>query len=143
MMQMAYFVIPHDIKHGDDLVCSYPACQSKGVKFCFCTVCNMPAAKPCFRRRHNHCEFAPPANTNTNAVAAGKNLFEDSLQYQEKNATILGVISNLSTTHQQHSNADTCSSIIPTRKRKHANDKPEDVNDRAKVFILDKRRESI
>jgi hypothetical protein len=143
----AHFVIPHDIKHGAELVCSDPICQGKGVKFCFCTICNIPAAKPCFRRRHNHCDFAPPASasatsstTTMNAAArSNNNLEEEEGRLCQQNATLLdgAVISNLSA----HSNSRTTSSA--TRKRKHANDKPEDVNDRAKVFILDKRRESI
>ena len=56
----AHFVVPPNIQHGDELVCSYPACRDAGVKFCFCTHCRIPVAKRNFRIRHNHCEFVPP-----------------------------------------------------------------------------------
>jgi hypothetical protein len=58
--QKAHFVIPSDIQHGDELICSYPACRDAGVKFCFCTHCRIPVAKRNFRIRHNHCDFVPP-----------------------------------------------------------------------------------
>jgi hypothetical protein len=54
-------VVPQNIKHGDELICSYPVCRNAGVKFCFCTHCRIPVAKRNFRIRHNHCDFAPPA----------------------------------------------------------------------------------
>lgn len=68
--QNAYFDVPEDVKHGDELVCSFPECRNSGVKFCFCTYCNIPVAKRNFRIRHNHCDYAPPAPTVAEALAA-------------------------------------------------------------------------
>lgn len=50
----AYFVISKGVKHGDDVVCSHPACRNAGVKFRYCSYCKAPVAKRNFRRRHNH-----------------------------------------------------------------------------------------
>lgn len=53
-IKTAYFTIPHAVKHGQDLVCSYPACAAQGVKFCYCIHCGIPVAKRNFRQRHGH-----------------------------------------------------------------------------------------
>lgn len=50
----AYFIIPDGIEHGDELVCSYPACRQAGVKFRYCVDCKVPVAKRNFRNRHRH-----------------------------------------------------------------------------------------
>jgi len=50
----AYFVIPDGIEHGDELMCSYPACRQAGVKFRYCLQCRVPVAKRNFRNRHRH-----------------------------------------------------------------------------------------
>ena len=50
----AYFVIPDGIEHGDELMCSYPACRQAGVKFRYCLHCRVPVAKRNFRNRHRH-----------------------------------------------------------------------------------------
>jgi len=50
----AYFVIPDGIEHGDELMCSYPACRQAGVKFRYCVHCKVPVAKRNFRNRHRH-----------------------------------------------------------------------------------------
>jgi hypothetical protein len=50
----AYFVIPDGIEHGDELVCSFPACRQAGVKFRYCVDCKVPVAKRNFRNRHRH-----------------------------------------------------------------------------------------
>jgi len=50
----AYFVINKNIQHGEDVVCSHPACRNAGVKFRYCSFCKAPVAKRNFRRRHNH-----------------------------------------------------------------------------------------
>lgn len=50
----AYFVIPDGIEHGDELICSYPACRQAGVKFRYCIDCKVPVAKRNFRNRHRH-----------------------------------------------------------------------------------------
>jgi hypothetical protein len=47
-------VIPQDVQHGQELICSYPACRESGVKFCFCKHCHIPVAKHNFRSRHHH-----------------------------------------------------------------------------------------
>lgn len=50
----AYFIIPEGIEHGDELMCSYPACRQAGVKFRYCLHCKVPVAKRNFRNRHRH-----------------------------------------------------------------------------------------
>jgi len=50
----AHFVIPENIEHGAELLCSYLSCRNAGVKFRFCTVCQVPVAKRNFRKRHMH-----------------------------------------------------------------------------------------
>ena len=50
----AYFVVPDGIEHGDELMCSYPACRQAGVKFRYCLHCKVPVAKRNFRNRHRH-----------------------------------------------------------------------------------------
>jgi hypothetical protein len=50
----AYFVIPENIEHGDELICSYPACRQAGIKFRYCFQCKVPVAKRNFRNRHRH-----------------------------------------------------------------------------------------
>mmetsp|Transcript_26211 Transcript_26211/g.46534 ORF Transcript_26211/g.46534 Transcript_26211/m.46534 type:complete len:534 (+) Transcript_26211:140-1741(+) len=52
--ETAYFAISEDMKHGSPLVCSYPACRDKGVKFLYCAFCKDTGAKRQFRERHNH-----------------------------------------------------------------------------------------
>ena len=54
MNQTAYFEISEGLKHGDPLICSYPECRNRGVKFLYCTYCKDPVAKRNFRNRHNH-----------------------------------------------------------------------------------------
>ena len=49
-------MIPEDIKHGDGLICSYPACRNRGVKFLYCSYCRDPVAKRNFRMKHSHSE---------------------------------------------------------------------------------------
>ena len=50
----AYFNIPDNIQHGDELECSFPACRSAGAKFRYCLYCKIPVAKRNFRNRHKH-----------------------------------------------------------------------------------------
>eukprot|EP00980_Cylindrotheca_fusiformis_P030431 scaffold24801_cov181-Cylindrotheca_fusiformis.AAC.9 len=50
----AYFVLPDDIKHGAELVCSYNACRNAGTKFRYCVHCSLPVAKRNFFKRHKH-----------------------------------------------------------------------------------------
>jgi hypothetical protein len=51
-------------------VCSFPECRNAGVKFCFCTHCEIPVAKRNFRIRHNHCDYAPPAPSAVEALGS-------------------------------------------------------------------------
>ena len=59
--QNAHFRIPEDIKHGDELICSFPACRDGGVKFCYCAHCRIPVAKRNFRIRHHHFDDGSPS----------------------------------------------------------------------------------
>lgn len=52
--QTAYFVIPENVKHGEELICSYFACRNAGIKFRYCSFCKVPVAKRNFRKRHKH-----------------------------------------------------------------------------------------
>lgn len=50
----AFFVIPENVKHGEELICSYFACRNAGIKFRYCSHCKVPVAKRNFRKRHKH-----------------------------------------------------------------------------------------
>jgi hypothetical protein len=52
-------VIPEDIKHGAELVCSYNACRNAGTKFRYCVQCSLPVAKRNFFKRHKHAGKIP------------------------------------------------------------------------------------
>ena len=54
IIQTAYFVIPENVKHGEELICSYFACRNAGIKFRYCSHCKVPVAKRNFRKRHKH-----------------------------------------------------------------------------------------
>jgi hypothetical protein len=54
LSQTAYFVIPENVKHGEELICSYFACRNAGIKFRYCSHCKVPVAKRNFRKRHKH-----------------------------------------------------------------------------------------
>jgi hypothetical protein len=54
LTQTAYFVIPENVKHGEELICSYFACRNAGIKFRYCSHCKVPVAKRNFRKRHKH-----------------------------------------------------------------------------------------
>jgi hypothetical protein len=56
----AYFVIPENVKHGEELICSYFACRNAGIKFRYCSHCKVPVAKRNFRKRHKHGGEAVP-----------------------------------------------------------------------------------
>jgi hypothetical protein len=53
-IQTAYFVIPENAQHGEELMCSYFLCRNTGIKFRYCAYCNVPVAKRNFRKRHQH-----------------------------------------------------------------------------------------
>mmetsp|Transcript_116068 Transcript_116068/g.335204 ORF Transcript_116068/g.335204 Transcript_116068/m.335204 type:complete len:783 (-) Transcript_116068:12-2360(-) len=50
----AHFVIPPDVQHGEELICSYEACRLGGIKFRYCEICSLPVAKRNFNQRHSH-----------------------------------------------------------------------------------------
>mmetsp|Transcript_65972 Transcript_65972/g.184405 ORF Transcript_65972/g.184405 Transcript_65972/m.184405 type:complete len:532 (-) Transcript_65972:27-1622(-) len=50
----AVFEIARDVRHGENLLCSFPQCRNEGVKFAYCLVCGIPVAKRNFRQRHEH-----------------------------------------------------------------------------------------
>ena len=52
--QTAYFVVPEDMDHGEELNCSYLPCRNTGIKFRYCKQCRIPVAKRNFRNRHRH-----------------------------------------------------------------------------------------
>jgi hypothetical protein len=41
----AYFVIPENVEHGEELICSYFACRNAGIKFRYCTHCKVIFSK--------------------------------------------------------------------------------------------------
>lgn len=47
-------MIPQNVRHGEDLVCSYEACRKAGSKFRYCAECRIPVAKRNFHQRHGH-----------------------------------------------------------------------------------------
>lgn len=47
-------MIPENVRHGEELICSYFACRNAGVKFRYCSHCKVPVAKRNFRKRHKH-----------------------------------------------------------------------------------------
>eukprot|EP00529_Nitzschia_sp_RCC80_P004210 CAMPEP_0113462528 /NCGR_PEP_ID=MMETSP0014_2-20120614/12146_1 /TAXON_ID=2857 /ORGANISM="Nitzschia sp." /LENGTH=955 /DNA_ID=CAMNT_0000354409 /DNA_START=659 /DNA_END=3526 /DNA_ORIENTATION=+ /assembly_acc=CAM_ASM_000159 len=50
----AHFIIPPDVKHGQELVCSHAVCRQRGIKFRYCWECRIPVAKRNFHQRHSH-----------------------------------------------------------------------------------------
>jgi len=53
-VKTAYFVVPKDVKHGTELLCSYFGCRGAGIKFRYCIHCKLPVAKRNFAKRHRH-----------------------------------------------------------------------------------------
>eukprot|EP00934_Nitzschia_sp_Nitz4_P004909 Nitzschia sp. Nitz4//scaffold175_size95217//85700//86897//NITZ4_004738-RA/size95217-exonerate_est2genome-gene-0.38-mRNA-1//1//CDS//3329538984//4899//frame0 len=76
--QSAYFYVHPDLPHGADLLCCYPSCRAAGVKFRYCSVCQVPAAKRSFLFRHSHNHAArspsksPPAGMEQNTLLSEK-----------------------------------------------------------------------
>lgn len=58
----AYFVIPENVEHGEELICSYFACRNAGIKFRYCTHCKVSVsiADICCRGSHR-CLHHPTA----------------------------------------------------------------------------------
>jgi len=71
--QTAYFEISENVKHGDGLVCSFPDCRNRGVKFLYCAYCKDPVAKRNFRTKHTHAELhgKVPPQAGIKKVASG------------------------------------------------------------------------
>jgi hypothetical protein len=67
-------VIPEDIKHGAELVCSYNACRNAGTKFRYCVHCSLPVAKRNFFKRHKHAGKIP-----TNRLVDGLHKDDDDM----------------------------------------------------------------
>jgi len=68
-IKTAYFVIPDDIKHGTELLCSYFACRNAGIKFRYCVYCKLPVAKRNFAKRHRHSGKIPDSDVAKDVVA--------------------------------------------------------------------------
>jgi len=93
----AYLVISPSIKHGDDLICSYPSCCKDGPKFRFCSVCRIPVAKRNFHQRHSHDEVGlsaerirqkssqvPPTPTTTAASSTRTSSVDEGRKFNRK-----------------------------------------------------------
>lgn len=52
LSQTAFFCIPENAKHGEEL--TYFGCSYPGAKFRYCSHCKLPCANHCFSTRHNH-----------------------------------------------------------------------------------------
>jgi hypothetical protein len=52
--QTAFFEVPANAVHGQELVCSHPICRQGRIKFLFCKYCDEPVAKRSFRINHDH-----------------------------------------------------------------------------------------
>jgi len=77
----AYFVVPEDVKHGAELVCSYDHCRNAGIKFRYCVFCSLPVAKRNFFKKHKHEGKIPPER-----LAAGITKEEEILPSDGKQA---------------------------------------------------------
>jgi hypothetical protein len=64
-------VVPHDVKHGSNLYCSFPACRNEGIKFCYCSHCGIPVAKRNFRQRHDHASSKKKGDTSNEGQGSG------------------------------------------------------------------------
>ena len=71
ILQTAYFVIPENVEHGEELICSYFACRNAGIKFRYCTHCKVPVAKRNFRKRHKHGKTSPSNDDNDDQSNSG------------------------------------------------------------------------
>ena len=38
-------MIPDNVEHGEELMCSYFACRNAGIKFRYCAHCKVPVGK--------------------------------------------------------------------------------------------------
>ncbi len=87
----AYVVIPEGVKHGDELLCSHPACRISR-KFLYCQHCKVPITKPNFSRHRHGEELEKISNDNQkddgNVMSAG----EDSMHRGEQKSSTKGDI---------------------------------------------------
>lgn len=95
----AYFVIPENVKHGEELICSYFACRNAGIKFRYCSHCKVPVAKRNFRKRHKH-----------GGEDVAKLPGEDSDAEEEAAAAKKGIPSQITAGHKAEVEADGISS---------------------------------
>jgi len=97
--QTAYFVIPENVKHGEELICSYFACRNAGIKFRYCSQCKVPVAKRNFRKRHKH---------GGDPVAGGKG--DESGGEEDNVAVKKGIPSQITASREEAAEADGISS---------------------------------
>jgi len=92
-------VIPENVKHGEELICSYFACRNAGIKFRYCSQCKVPVAKRNFRKRHKH---------GGDPVAGGKG--DDSGGEEDNVAAKKGIPSQITASREEAAEADGISS---------------------------------
>lgn len=92
-------MIPENVKHGEELICSYFACRNAGIKFRYCSQCKVPVAKRNFRKRHKH---------GGDPVAGGKG--DDSGGEEDNVAAKKGIPSQITASREEAAEADGISS---------------------------------
>lgn len=80
-------MISGKVKHGEQLVCSYPACRNGGVKFRYCSTCKIPVAKRNFRNRHNHKETDTQGSAATADVPDAKTMSSKPTEKKSKRSS--------------------------------------------------------
>lgn len=77
--QTAFFEVPANAVHGEELVCSHPICRHGGIKFLLCKYCDEPVAKRSFRLNHSHKELqdAEKKNSSTKKRNSGRPTDDD------------------------------------------------------------------
>jgi len=74
----AFFEIPPGIRHGTELICSYPSCRNGGVKFLYCLYCDAPVSRRTFKTQHAHQDQqkeklpSVPVSSSTGSIASKK-----------------------------------------------------------------------
>jgi hypothetical protein len=68
--QTAFFEVPANAAHGEELLCSHPRCRQGRIKFLLCKYCDEPVAKRSFRTNHDHKDLVAlePKLTSQNSV---------------------------------------------------------------------------
>ena len=111
-IQTAYFVIPENVKHGEELICSYFACRNAGIKFRYCSQCKVPVAKRNFRKRHKH---------GGDPIAGGKG--DDSGGDEDNVAVKKGIPSQITASREESADADGISSQSADSTNNHQDTK--------------------